>query len=154
MRVQSDRRYIFPAPADDVWRAATSVERYDSWWTWLRAFDGTAFDTGAVWMCLVKPPLPYTVRLVVTLEDVRAPRSVRASVAGDVTGTAELTIVDTEDGCEARLVSDLAPSRGMLRVLAALARPVVRRGHDWVLDTGARQFTQVALAEADPDPVA
>jgi hypothetical protein len=30
-------------------------------------------------------------------------------------------------------------------VVAGVAAPLVRRGHDWVLDTGARQFRDRAL---------
>ena len=35
---------------------------------------------------------------------------------------------------------DLSPTNGMLKTVARLARPVAQFGHDWVLDTGARQF--------------
>ena len=42
----------------------------------------------------------------------------------------------------------------MLRTFAAVARPVVRFGHDWVLDTGVQQFRSRALnaGRATGDP--
>lgn len=154
--VRSDRRFRFALPARRVWDAATEIGEYESWWSWLHRFDATAFEPGAVWTCVVKPPLPYWVRLTITLEEVVPSSFVRASVGGDATGTAAVTFSDVgaEGGCEARLVSALAPSSGLLRVLAGIARPVVRRGHDWVLDAGVRQFTDAALPKVDPDPVA
>ncbi len=66
-------------------------------------------------------------------------------MAGDVVGEARLEIRDHPQGCEARLVSSLAPGNGLLKVVARMASPMVRFGHDWVLDTGARQFIRRAL---------
>jgi hypothetical protein len=42
-------------------------------------------------------------------------------------------------------VSHLEPGNSLLRAVARLAAPVVRYGHDWVLDTGARQFIDRAV---------
>src|SRR3546814_200669 len=131
VHVRSDRRYGFDHPAPVVWEAATNIDCYTSWWPWLRGFEATAFATGAVWHAVAKPPLPYRVRLVITLQDVVPCRFVRAAVAGDVRGWAEITIADTDAGCEARLVSELAPASALLRTLAVVARPAVRFGHDW-----------------------
>lgn len=69
-----------------------------------------------------------------------------ASVSGDIVGSATLTIDADHDGeSVVRLVSRLAPSNSFLRRIARVARPVVRFGHDWVLDTGAAQFRRGAL---------
>jgi hypothetical protein len=66
---------------------------------------------------------------------------VTALISGEISGTAELTLEPTgEGGCSARLTSALAPSGRFLQAIAMVARPVVTLGHDWVLDTGARQF--------------
>ena len=45
---------------------------------------------------------------------------------------------------EVRLTSSLEPGNGFLRTVARLAAPVVRYGHDWVLDSGARGFIERA----------
>ena len=152
--VRSDRRYRFALPVRRVWDEAVETARYESWWPWLRHLHAPAFETGAVWTCSVKPPLPYSVRLTITLDEVVAMSHVLASVGGDVTGTAAVSFAEVDGGSEVRLVSALAPSSGLLRVLARAARPLVRRGHDWVLDAGARQFREAALPDVDPDPVA
>lgn len=143
--VRSDRSYRFAAPPQRLWEAMTDIGGYRGWWPWLRQFDATAFEADAEWSCVVQPPMPYAVRFTVALDEVDEPTRVRASVRGDIVGSAELTVRPAGDGSEARLVSQLAPSNGVLRAVARVARPLVRFGHDWVLDTGARQFRARAL---------
>ncbi len=46
---------------------------------------------------------------------------------------------------ELRLIAALSPGSPAFGLLARLARPLVTRGHDWVLDTGARQFVDRAI---------
>ena len=144
MQVRSDRWYDLPASRSSVWRAFTT-RRFRAWWPWLVEFEGAALAAGQRWSCTVSPPLPYVVRFTLDLVEVRPHRSVRADVAGDVVGRARLDLVDADEGCRLHLVSDLAPGNAALRLVVAAAHPVVRRGHDWVLDTGARQFVERAL---------
>ena len=140
MEIRSDRTYAFDLSPDALWDAIGDVQRYRCWWPWLRSFDGDGLAEDQVWSCVVQPPLPYVVRFDLTLEEVRAPRSVRATASGDIVGAARLDIRPVQTGSELRLRSSLAPRNDLLRVLTAVARPLVRLGHDWVLDTGARQF--------------
>ncbi len=60
-------------------------------------------------------------------------------------GTATLELDDDDTGCIARLSSTLAPGNAALRLVSRLAAPVARFGHDWVLDSGARQFVARAV---------
>ena len=145
MHVGSDRSYRFDASPEAVWSAVSDLGSYRRWWPWLRRFDATALATGDVWRCTVQPPLPYTLRFTVTLDEVAPPRLVRASVAGDIEGSAALDVGPWGTGAEVRLVSELSPTNALLRAVAVAAGPVVRFGHDWVLDTGARQFSERAL---------
>ena len=69
----------------------------------------------------------------------------RATVSGDVVGRAVLTLHDTERGCTATLESSLAPGNTALRLVSRFAGPIARFGHDWVLDSGARQFIARAV---------
>ena len=79
------------------------------------------------------------------VHEVVRPELVTATVSGDITGTARLDFEDHGAGCSIRLTSKLAPGSRTFGVVATLARPLVRRGHDWVLDTGAAQFAAHAL---------
>ena len=93
----------------------------------------------------MQPPLPYTLRFTIRLDSVEPGRAASATIAGDISGTASLTVEPDGDGSEVRLISALAPANPFLRGVARFARPVVKLGHDWVLDTGAAQFRHRAL---------
>jgi hypothetical protein len=64
----------------------------------LREFDGAAFEAGERWRCVVKPPLPYTLRFDVSLTEVVEYQRVRATVDGDIIGWAELSAHDHNGG--------------------------------------------------------
>jgi hypothetical protein len=131
--------------AIDLWAHLGDVRAYPSWWSWLRSFDATRLAAGERWQCTVQPPLPYRVRFDVHLDVVEPCERIEARVSGDIAGTASLVIVGHGNASAVRLRSDLAPDSTWLRVASALFGPVVRHGHQWVLDTGARQFTDRAL---------
>ena len=149
MEVRSDRTFSFPVEPAALWTALTSVDRYQSWWPWLRRFDGTSFTEGARWRCAVRAPLGYPVRFEVVLSDVVAGRSATATVSGDIAGPARLEVRPADGGgSRLRLQSTLASKRWLLRAIARLAPPVARFGHDRLLATGVRQFRSEALADA------
>ncbi|MDP9020979.1 MAG: SRPBCC family protein [Actinomycetota bacterium] len=145
MRLTTTRELHFDADRDAVWAAMSRVADFPRWWPWLRRFDGTDLATGSVWSCVIQPPLPYALRVTVTLDEVMAPRLVVATVAGDVSGTARLVLHDDGDGCRGVLSSTLTPDHGIPRLVARVAPAVARFGHDWVLETGVRQFADRAL---------
>ena len=93
----------------------------------------------------MQPPLPYAVRFDLVLTEVVEGRAVGARVEGDVRGDAHIEIAPDGEGSALRLTSSLAPTHPMLRAVARVARPIASFGHDWVLDTGFRQFTSRAL---------
>jgi uncharacterized protein YndB with AHSA1/START domain len=143
MEISSNHTYRFSLPRQAVWEALTGVSAYSTWWPWLRQFDGTALDEGAVWRCAIRPPLPYAIRCSVELTSVRAPELVVARVAGDIAGDARLDLTelaDTAPGTEARITSRLQARRLPARLLSRVAPPAARWGHDWVFTTAARQF--------------
>jgi uncharacterized protein YndB with AHSA1/START domain len=145
VHVHSARRYRFDAGPEELWAAFTKVEDYRHWWPWLRRFDAGAFAEGERWTCVVQPPLPYSLRFDLVLDEVVEGERVAATVTGDITGSARLELTADGTGSELALESKLAPANAMLRAIAVVARPVVRFGHDWVLDTGLRQFKSSAL---------
>jgi uncharacterized protein YndB with AHSA1/START domain len=147
-------RYDLLLPRQDVWTLISEVSRYRSWWPWLRVFDGAGLVEGDEWRCEVQPPVPYAVRFRVAIEHVEAPVEVRARVSGDVAGRATLSLRDGNAGCSATLASSLAPGTKALRLVSRFAGPVARFGHDWVLDSGARQFVARAVGPFVDDETA
>ncbi len=93
MELVSDRRYRFTVPPDTLWSTLAATNHYRSWWPWLRAFDdGGGLTAGADWRCTIRPPLPYTLRFRLHLDDVDRPRFVLAHLTGDIAGTARLDV--------------------------------------------------------------
>lgn len=151
MRIRSDRRHTFSVTPEELWLAMARVDEYRSWWPWLRHFDAGALAPGEVWSAAVQPPLPYRLRFEIHLEAVDAPHTASATVTGDIEGTARLAVTRTSTGSELHLRSELAPTNAVLRAVAQVAAPVARFGHEWVLDTGLRQFRDRALPQPGPD---
>ncbi|MBW3642834.1 MAG: SRPBCC domain-containing protein [Actinobacteria bacterium] len=149
MKLTTARRLHLDADRAVVWTAMTQVRQFTSWWPWLHHFDGTELVAGSVWTCVVQPPLPYSLRFTVALEEVVAPSFVLATVTGDVEGTASVALEEEDSGCLVVLGSSLTPREGVLRVVATLVPPVARYGHDWVLDTGARQFADRVASQRE-----
>jgi hypothetical protein len=135
----------------DVWAAMADVDSYKQWWPWLRSFEAKALATDQVWRCVVRPPLPYTVTFAIAFTRVVDGSLAEARVSGDIVGAAELSLRDTDVGCEAVVRSDLRPDSRFLRLLAKTVPSVARYGHDWILTTGAKQFEQRALAPLNVD---
>jgi len=142
----SDRRYPFPVPPDALWSALAATDDYQGWWPWLRSFEATGLVAGDDWRCTVRPPLGYSLRFTIHLDETAAPRLVTSHITGDIRGTARIEIAPALGGSVIHLTSALAPSNRAFGLVSAIARPIVRRGHDWVLDTGAQQFLSRALA--------
>ena len=144
MQLTSDRRYHFAIGPDALWSAIAATDEYRRWWPWLTEFEASGLVSGDVWRCRVRPPLPYTLRFAIHLDEVVTPTSIAARLVGDIVGRAALEVAADGEGSVVRLRSTLAPSTRAFGMIAWLARPIVERGHDWVLDTGARQFAQRA----------
>jgi len=132
-------------PPEDLWAAIARVDDYRRWWPWLRHLDATGLERGATWTATVQPPLPYRVSFELHLVAVEAPHLVAADVTGDIEGEARLELSPTDLGSELHLTSALVPTNRVLRTVAQMAEPIARFGHQWVLDTGLRQFRASAL---------
>ncbi len=145
MLIRSDRRHRFSVSPEELWDAIARVDAYRQWWPWLRRLDAASLAMGEVWTATVQPPLPYRLRFDIHLDDVCAPHHASATVLGDIEGRARLEIAPRSDGSELHVVSELAPTNSVLRAVANVAAPMVHFGHEWVLNTGLRQFRDRAL---------
>jgi len=140
-----DRRFAFPVAPDELWRTLSHTERFPHWWSWLREIDGGGLREGAAARCVIRSPLPYTLRCTVTVEEAVEPALVATAVTGDLEGPARLEIAPDEQGSTARLAWSLELRDPALRRLAAVGRPLMAWAHDRVVATGLRQFERRAL---------
>jgi uncharacterized protein YndB with AHSA1/START domain len=107
-----DRCWTFDIGPDVLWAALSRTEDYRRWWPWLAEFSGDGLVSGGRSRCVVRAPVPYTLRFTVTVVELVANERIEAVVDGD---------------------------------LAGVGRPVMERGHDWVVGTGFEQFCRSAL---------
>ena len=109
-------------------------------------FDAAALAEGEEWRCEVQPPVPYPVRFRVGIEHVEAPRARPGHGERGRGGRGDAhPRGGGHAGARATLDSSLAPGNTALRLVSRFAGPIARFGHDWVLDSGARQFIARAV---------
>jgi hypothetical protein len=147
VRIRSDRRHSFEASPEELWAAMARVEDYRRWWPWLRRFDAPGLERGATWTATVQPPLPYRLTFDLHLTTVDAPHVVAADITGDLEGEARIEVSPTPNGSLLHFTSALMPTNSVLRAVVQVAEPMARFGHQWVLDTGLRQFRARALSQ-------
>ena len=140
-----DRSFDFEVGPDRFWSVISRTADYRSWWSWLRHIDADELREGTVARCLVRGPVPYDLRLVITVRRLVPTELLDTAVAGDLEGWARLELAPTAGGCRVRLVWEVGPRARIVRATARAARPLVQWGQDWVVATGARQFARRAL---------
>jgi hypothetical protein len=146
------RRWRFEATPERLWDLVMEAESYRGWWPWLRELDPARLEGGTTLAATIRPPLPYTVRVRIHVEEVRARELVQASVSGDLVGRARLEIERSGDDAEVMLHFGLTPQRALLRRLHVVARPMLRWGHDWVVDAAIGQLERATGISAVPLP--
>lgn len=101
----------------------------------------------------MQPPLPYTLRFDIALDEVSAADDragddivcrVAATVDGDIRGSASLVLSPSGGGCDIELCSVLRPASRALQLVSGLAPRMARFGHDRVIDAGITQFRRRA----------
>ena len=149
-RFAFDRSFLFEVEPVRLWSVLQATDDYPRWWRWLRTFDAVNLDhqglvPGGRARCVVRAPLPYSLRFEVVLREVVPGERVEAQVDGDLRGPARLEISPHEVGSSARLSWDLELRQPALSAVARVARPLLEWGHDQVVARGVDQFRRHAL---------
>jgi hypothetical protein len=135
-------RFTLPAPPAEVWASLDRFDRYEQWWRWLSELraDRPGLETGCTLDGIVSPPLPYRMRVRVTLLDCTAPRMLRAAVAGDLQGEAQLVLTPFRNGTRADVAWTVEMMQAPMRLVSRVARPVLLWGHDRVVEATVAGF--------------
>jgi len=136
-----------------VWDALERTGEFDHWWAWLSEFHltGAGLQSGSVLTGVVSPPVPYQMRVRVELEDCVRPCSIEAAVHGDLEGHASLRLLPQlspelssgEGEASATIVSvdwTIEMMQRPMRIAARVAYPLLRWGHDRVVDSTVSGF--------------
>ena len=134
--------FFFPLSRDELWKVASIVGLYERWWPWMRdvRLYGTNIEEGSVMEFVIATPLPYRMQVKVDFERVISGEEVHARVEGDLDGTAHVLLREDRDGTVVSLFWRVEMKQRGMRTLARLARPLVRRSHDWAVGTALRGF--------------
>ncbi|MGE5291385.1 MAG: SRPBCC family protein [Micromonosporaceae bacterium] len=147
-RVDYSAAFWFPVTPDRLWAIVERFDLFESWWGWLRDFraDDDALVDGNVLHGTIVPPVPYRLHLKVRLRRCRRPRLIEAAVNGDLSGRAALRLEDAGDGTRVAVAWSLEMRSAPLRVAARVAYPLMRWGHDRVVEMAVSGFRRRALA--------
>jgi hypothetical protein len=140
-----DRRFALDVEPDVLWSLLEQTDAYVEWWSWLESLDGGGLRVGDVSTCVVRAPLPYSLRFSVHVDEVVPAARIVTHVAGDLVGPARLEIEPTATGCDARLAWSLELHDPVLRPLARVTRPAMQWAHDRVVDVGLSEFRRRAV---------
>ena len=135
--------FEFPLPPDRLWDTLAEPDRYLGWWGWwLRDFelDGDGLVDGALFRGVVVPPVPYQMRVQVRLDRCERPRRIEATVEGDLRGPAQLELEATERGTRAEVAWQVEMMQRPMRIAARVAHPLLRWGHDRVVEVTVASF--------------
>ena len=153
--IDYEATFRFEVTPDELWETLEQPDRFERWWTWLGEFrfepaapepagprgpDNGVLAPGAVLHGIVAPPLPYRMRLNVVLDDCAPPSRIDASVHGDLEGHAVLHLEPAGDGTVATVAWTIEMMQPPMRLAARVAHPLLRWGHDRVVDATVAGF--------------
>ena len=143
--------FRFSQSPDALWSSLEDAERFERWWGWLSEFrlDGGGLRVGSVLHGVVSPPLPYRMRVRVELEECERPFLIDAAVHGDLEGRAGLLVEPDGGGSRVSVSWTIEMMQRPMRAAARVAYPLLRWGHDRVVDATVRGF-QRQLAARQP----
>ena len=147
--IEYDGTFTFPVPVAQLWARLVQVDRFSSWWSWLREFsvEGNGLEHGTVLHGIVAPPLPYRMRLDVVLDECVPERRITAFVHGDLEGAASLTFDGDDAETRAHATWTIEMMQRPMRVAARIAHPLLRWGHDRVVDATVDGFRRHLVGE-------
>jgi hypothetical protein len=134
--------FSFPCRPEEMWSAMQRVDCFESWWGWLRELrvEGRALEAGCVLHGVVVPPLPYRLAVRIALLESVRPQRIDAAIHGDLEGAAHLVLEAERDGTRANVSSSIEVMQRPLRFAGRLAPPVLRWGHDRVVEATVSSF--------------
>jgi hypothetical protein len=134
--MEYDDTFTFPVSVARLWETLLRVDQFTSWWSWLQDFrvDGAELGRGSVLHGVVAPPVPYRMQIDVVIEEWVVEEHIAAMVHGDLEGPATLTFDGDGTGSRAHAVWTLEMMQRPMRIAARVAYPLLRWGHDRVVD--------------------
>jgi carbon monoxide dehydrogenase subunit G len=143
--------FDLPLTPDDAWAFLQRTDLYERWWPWMRdlAVNGDRISPGTDLRFRVVSPLPYRMALRVEIEDVQARRAA-ALVHGDLEGTGAIVIAPGPRGSTVSLGWTVEIKHPQMRIAARVARPLLRWGQTWAIQSALRGFLRHVGDQSPP----
>jgi hypothetical protein len=140
--IEYDGTFIFPVGVAQLWATMVQVDCFSSWWSWLHGFsvEGEGLEQGTVLHGVVAPPLPYRMRLDVVIDECVPERCITALVHGDLEGAAKLIFDGDDVAARVHATWTIEMMQRPMRMAARIAHPLLRWGHDRVVDATVEGF--------------
>ena len=141
--------FRFSVGPEAVWDAMESTGEFERWWGWLGEFrlEGRGLQAGSVLVGVVSPPLPYRMRIRAELEQCARPSFIDAAVHGDLEGRARVELVPDGEGTAVTVAWTIEMMLRPMRIAAKFAYPLLRWGHDRVVDATVAGFRRQLAAD-------
>ncbi|MFX4273103.1 SRPBCC family protein [Propionibacteriaceae bacterium Y1685] len=134
--IRFEDQWLINIPYEVLHARLADLARYPDWWPEVRAIARTGEDSA---LALIRSRLPYT--LVVELTAARQrPGVMETSLQGDLTGWARWTLIEQSTGTLLIFEQEVDVHGAVLRVAAALVRPLLRWNHDQMMRSAVRQL--------------
>ena len=149
--VEYHESFIFAVRPEVIWNRLAHPEQFGMWFRWLSEtyLEGPGLVPGAVLRGVVAPPLPYRLRLSVWMRHVEPPTLLEADVEGDLRGPASFVFDPLDVGSRVSVDWRLEMRQPALRLAARLSPPILRWGHDRVVDWTVSSFRHHLLVPGD-----
>lgn len=147
-RIQYRDMFLFPLPPAELWMIMERFDLFGTWWAWLADLraDQPGLTDGNVLHPVAAPPAVHRMHIDIRLRRCEKPRLIEAEIEGDFSGPAVLRLTETGQGTCVEAAWSLTMRSPSLRVAAQVAYPLMRTGHDHLIDLAVSRFRSKALS--------
>ena len=132
--------WVLEADRERVWDAIYDSDSWPEWWRGIesteRLSDGDEHGLGQRGVYRWRARMPYTVRFEIVSTIVERPHLLGGEASGELEGTGLWRFYE-ESGTTAVIYDwDVRTTKPWMNALSAVAKPVFRSNHDWVMRNG------------------
>ncbi|HEY3957280.1 MAG TPA: hypothetical protein VGM53_28270 [Streptosporangiaceae bacterium] len=149
-RIEYRKTFFFPLPPAELWTIMERFDLFEAWWVWLTDFraDQPTFTGGNVLRAVVAPPALRRLHVDARLRRCAKPALIEGEIEGDLSGPAALRLTESTGGTLVEATWSLTLRSPPLRAAAYVAGPLMRSGHDHLIDLAVSRFRSKALSLA------
>lgn len=142
--------FSFPLSPRQMWQELERPDRLTGRWRYVdvRRVDPT-LEQGAELTCVIKPRVPFRMLLDVIVREVTHGELIGVEFRGDLRGRGELRLEPDGEGTLADVWWRFEIMQRGVRAAARHVHPLLRWGHDWIVEAAVRSFRR--HVEGRPD---